>query len=77
MSAKAGRAKGVAEAETPCDQVTYEEIEARAYEIHVSGSGGSEVENWLRAEEELAAERQAAQALESAHEVALSAQAAA
>ena len=33
---------------------THEEIEVRAYEIHESGDGGDELENWLRAEQELA-----------------------
>ena len=32
---------------------TYEQIAKRAYEIHLSGSGGSEMDNWLRAEREL------------------------
>lgn len=33
--------------------VTHEAIALRAYEISVSGTGGSQVENWLRAEREL------------------------
>jgi hypothetical protein len=37
--------------------VSSDEIALRAYEIHVSGGGGDEVENWLRAEAELRAER--------------------
>ena len=32
---------------------TPEEIQLRAYEIHESGEGGDELENWLRAEQEL------------------------
>jgi hypothetical protein len=28
-------------------------IAKRAYEIHLSGQGGSELDNWLRAEREL------------------------
>ena len=32
---------------------TQEEIAVRAYEIHESGEGGDELENWLRAEREL------------------------
>jgi hypothetical protein len=36
---------------------TYEEIAVRAYEIHESGEGGDELENWLRAERELDASR--------------------
>ena len=34
-------------------EVTHEMIAKRAYEISISGSGGSELENWLRAEREL------------------------
>jgi len=34
-------------------EVSHEQIARRAYEISISGSGGSEVENWLRAEREL------------------------
>jgi hypothetical protein len=34
-------------------QVTREMIAKRAYEIFKSGKGGSEQENWLRAEREL------------------------
>jgi hypothetical protein len=36
-------------------EVTQEMIAKRAYEIWQSGKGGSEVENWLRAERELRA----------------------
>jgi hypothetical protein len=35
----------------------HEEIAARAYEIHLSGDGGDELENWLRAERELSSEQ--------------------
>ena len=34
-------------------QVTREQIAKRAYEIWKSGKGGSEQENWIRAEREL------------------------
>ena len=34
-------------------QITQEQIARRAYEIWQSGKGGSEFENWLRAEREL------------------------
>jgi hypothetical protein len=34
-------------------QVTHEQIAARAYEISRSGTGGSEFDNWVRAEREL------------------------
>jgi hypothetical protein len=33
---------------------TYDEIATRAYFIHLEGTGGGELENWLRAEGELA-----------------------
>jgi hypothetical protein len=36
-------------------QITREMIARRAYEIWKSGSGGSEMDNWLRAERELRA----------------------
>jgi len=34
-------------------QVTHDLIARRAYEIWASGQGGSEMENWIRAEREL------------------------
>ena len=34
-------------------EASHDQIAKRAYEISISGSGGSEVENWLRAEREL------------------------
>ncbi len=34
-------------------QVTREQIAVRAYEIFASGTGGSESDNWFRAEREL------------------------
>ncbi len=34
-------------------EISRDEIARRAYEIHTSGAGGDEVENWLRAEREL------------------------
>ena len=34
-------------------QVTDEEIARRAFEISLSGEGGSDLDNWLRAEAEL------------------------
>lgn len=37
-------------------QVTQEMIAKRAYEIYRSGKGGSQMENWLRAERELRAQ---------------------
>jgi hypothetical protein len=37
-------------------QPTHEQIARRAYEISISGSGGSELDNWFRAERELQGE---------------------
>ncbi len=34
-------------------EVTVDQIAVRAYEIHISGSGGSELDNWCQAEREL------------------------
>jgi hypothetical protein len=34
-------------------EITYEQIAKRAFEIHCSGQGGSETDNWHRAEREL------------------------
>jgi len=34
-------------------EVTREQIAKRAFEIYASGKGGSQVDNWLRAEREL------------------------
>ena len=34
-------------------EVSYEQIAKRAYEIYASGKGGSETDNWFRAEREL------------------------
>ncbi|MGD0769277.1 MAG: DUF2934 domain-containing protein [Tepidisphaeraceae bacterium] len=36
-------------------EITHEMIAKRAFEIHISGKGGSQVDNWLRAERELKA----------------------
>ena len=46
-----GKSKSAAPA--PKAEVTYDQIAARAYEIYQSGQGGSEQENWFRAEREL------------------------
>jgi hypothetical protein len=40
----------------PRRQPTHDQIAKRAYEISISGSGGSELDNWLRAERELKGE---------------------
>jgi hypothetical protein len=37
----------------PQREVTHEMIARRAYEISISGSGGSDFDNWIRAEREL------------------------
>jgi len=34
-------------------EITFDMIARRAYEIHASGTGGSQDDNWLRAEREL------------------------
>ncbi len=34
-------------------EVTHEAIAKRAYEIYISGKGGSQLDNWLKAEREL------------------------
>jgi hypothetical protein len=68
MSAKAGT-KFVVEQEDAAGAITYEEIAVRAYEIHVSGGGGDEVGNWLRAETELIAELASERELDDAAEV--------
>ncbi len=36
-------------------ELSYEVIAKRAFEIHVGGTGGSELDNWYRAERELKA----------------------
>ena len=36
-------------------EITRDQIARRAYEIYASGTGGSETDNWLRAERELRA----------------------
>lgn len=37
----------------PKKEITHDMIARRAYEIAQSGTGGSELDNWLRAEREL------------------------
>jgi hypothetical protein len=61
MSAEADGGEGAAEDENVGREVTFEEVAVRAYEIHISGVGGHEVENWLRAEKELQAKPDAEQ----------------
>ena len=68
MSAKVDKVKVDVEHENAREEVTAEEIAVRAYEIHISGTGGDELENWLRAEKELKAKRHAVQARESEEE---------
>jgi hypothetical protein len=36
-------------------EITHELVAKRAYEIHISGKGGSQLDNWFRAERELKA----------------------
>jgi hypothetical protein len=40
-------------ASAPKAEITRDEIALRAYHIHLSGTGGSESDNWFRAEREL------------------------
>lgn len=40
-------------ASTGSKQITHDMIALQAYFIHLSGAGGSEMDNWLRAEREL------------------------
>jgi hypothetical protein len=42
-----------APAPAPKKVITHEMIAKRAFEIHCSGTGGSEADNWYRAEREL------------------------
>lgn len=63
MSAKAAT-KVVVEQHDADGEITSDEIAMRAYAIHLSGSGGDELENWLRAERELLAELNPEQELE-------------
>lgn len=37
-------------------EITYDQISQRAYDIHCSGGGGSQDDNWFRAERELRGE---------------------
>jgi hypothetical protein len=53
---KKSDAKALAERDVAGSEITSSAIEARAYEIHLSGTGGNDLENWLRAEAELRAE---------------------
>jgi hypothetical protein len=44
----------IPKAPTPAKrEITFDMIAKRAYEIHTSGSGGSQDDNWFRAEREL------------------------
>jgi hypothetical protein len=45
--------KAAAAAPAPKKEIGYAEIAKRAYEIYASGQGGSESDNWYRAEREL------------------------
>lgn len=48
------RAAATVESETIVGtEPTHDAIALEAYEIHLSGEGGSDVDNWLRAEREL------------------------
>jgi hypothetical protein len=51
-AAKTTRKRTVKSASEPT-RISAEEIARRAYEIAISGHGGDDLENWLRAEQEL------------------------
>ena len=51
--AAAPAAQPIAQKQGATKQITWEAIAKRAYEISQSTSGGSEFDNWLRAEREL------------------------
>ena len=46
-------AKAAANSAPAPREISHEMIAKRAYEISISGSGGSEFDNWIRAEREL------------------------
>ncbi len=46
-------AKAQADSSAPKKVITTEQIARRAYEIYASGKGGTEIENWHRAERDL------------------------
>ncbi len=50
---RAGATASAAAAKTLKTQISPEIIAKRAYEIYQSGQGGSEMDNWIRAEREL------------------------
>jgi hypothetical protein len=54
-AAKTGRQTSMAKRAKPSPQPTREDIERRAYEIYLErgGTEGSEMDDWLRAEQEL------------------------
>jgi hypothetical protein len=47
------KAKSIKSTNAPRREPTHDEIARRAYEIYASGHGGSEHDNWIRAEREL------------------------
>jgi len=61
MSAKVAKAKVAVARDDAHGELTSEEIAVRAYELHLSGSGGGALDDWLRAEEELTAALDAGQ----------------
>lgn len=52
---KVAKAATIAAKATGIAEPTFDQIARRAYEIYSSGDGGSEADNWLRAERELRA----------------------
>jgi hypothetical protein len=51
----AARSSAIPKAEPQTRQTPHDMIAKRAYEIFMSGKGGSQIDNWLRAERELRA----------------------
>ena len=43
----------VGDAMTAETEISHDAIALRAHEIHLSGEGGTDIDNWLRAEREL------------------------
>jgi DUF2934 family protein len=54
-SARAGTTKKTTSAKRKTNLITHDAIASRAYGIFESGAGGSDLDNWLRAEHELRA----------------------
>jgi hypothetical protein len=51
----AARSSAVPKAEPQAKPISHDLVAKRAYELFISGKGGSQIDNWLRAERELRA----------------------